>query len=351
VPPDSAYATASAGRDPNGEHPPLGKVLIAGSMRLFGDGALGWRLPSILAGLASIALVYRVTRAGGGSRSTALLAASLLAFDNLALGLGRLATLDMPLLTLLLLGAWCMVRGWPLGAGAAFALAALVKVTGAAGLLAMLLFVAGRIAWQKPGRTEWLRRVGLEVGPAITMFGCVWLGGLWLMDQQVSVFGTPWDHLAYIFRAGLSLRSGADPTGADSAPWQWLVNDGQMTYVRADPEPGGRLSVVFRAAMNPLLIGVAPLALGYAMWRAYRAHDVLSLWLLTWAAAMFLPFLAASLLAHRLSYISYFLPTVPALAVAVARLVRAQPSVARWTYLLAVLLGFFAYFPFQLRLT
>lgn len=356
VPAGAPYAGQPVGRDPNREHPPLGKAIIAESMRLLGDDAMGWRLPSVLAGSVSILLLYGIVRAAGGDRWLAILAATLFGIDNLAMVHSRIASLDMMLVAWLLLGAWCALRGWPVLAGIGFALAALTKLNGIYGLFAALLVVVvqGLWAWRAHrGETkQHVRKIALLV------LGCLllWFGGLWLLDSQFSTYQTPWEHLRYILQYGLALTRPDGPINSESYPWQWLLNEVPMTYLRTDTQVlandqlvASYATVFFRGAMNPFIIGVAPLAVAYAVWRTVRFRDTLGLWVVAWIVATYLPFFPLALVQHRISYLFYFLPTLPAVAVAAAMFVRdgGAPRIVLWAYLCAVLVGAYAYFPFR----
>jgi dolichyl-phosphate-mannose-protein mannosyltransferase len=349
------YADQQPGRDPNREHPPLGKVLIAGSMRIFGDDAIGWRLPSVIAGTASVLLLYLIVRGLGGGAWLGLLGASLFAFDNLALVHSRIGSLDMLLVGFMLLGAWCTVRGWPLLGGAGFALAALTKLNGVYGLGAVLLLelVMGWWAWRS-GERVWVhaRRAGL----VCLSFGALWVAGLWLLDAQFGAFATPWEHLQHILQFGLSLTRAGGPLNQESYPWQWLLNEVPMSYLRTDEQTvagdqivASTTTVFFRGAMNPFVIGAAPLGIAYSVWRALRCRDPLAMWAVLWLACTYLPFFPLALLQHRIMYIFYFLPTLPAVAVGLAVFVRESgvPRTVLWTYLAVVLFGFASYFPFR----
>jgi len=355
VVPGAPYADAVPGLDPNTEHPPLGKVLIAGSMRLFGDDAFGWRIPSVAAGIAAVLLVYGVVRAVGGDRWTGTLAAALLTFDNLALVHSRIGSLDMMLVAFLLLGAWCALRGWPIVAGIAFALAALVKVTGILGPAAVVLYEGVLWGWARRDAASSGSRQLRSIASLILAFVSAWLLGLWWLDSAFSAFSSPLAHLQHIFEFGTSLTRDR-VINQESYPWQWLANEVQMTYLRTDAQiivngevTGSYPVIFFRGAMNPFVIAAAPLGVGFALWRTITARDRLGLWVVTWVAAMYLPFVVLALALHRVSYIFYFLPTLPAVAVGVALFLRRAglPALVTASYLGAVLLGFVLYFPFR----
>jgi dolichyl-phosphate-mannose-protein mannosyltransferase len=351
VPPGQPYATKPAGYDPMGEHPPLGKVLIAGAMRLLGDDAYGWRLVSIISGMASILLLYLVVTATGGGPWLGVLAAGLFSFDNLVLVLSRVGTLDMPLVACLLLATWFFLRGWPLAAGAACGLATLFKLNGVYGLIGLILFSIVFAAWD--GR--W-RRAEREMTLLAAAFIPTFIIGLWLLDLKFSTFRTPWDHVHYILTYGFGLTMAHGPTGGESYPWDWLINQVQMHFLQTvvTVRSGGNVvysysTIDFRGAMNPVLIGAAPLAFFYSLWRAWRLHDRLALWVVVWVVATYLPYYPLVILDHRATYLYYFLPAIPAVAVAVAQLLRQAglPRIILWGYLVAMLAGFIGYFPFR----
>lgn len=355
--PDGArYADAPLGLDPNEEHPPLGKVLMAASMLVFGDNGVGWRLPSVIAGLVALLALYGIVRATGETARLGVLVVGLLALDNLTLVHGRIGTLDMMALAPILVGAWLALRDRPILAGIALAVGVLVKLTSVFGLLAVLVVTVIELARRRrrsgrPGFTD-LRPTLL----LLSAFTVVTVGGLWSLDVAFTGHPDPWAHFLYMASFGASLQAPDGPTGIASQPWSWLINEVQINYLRVavDVTSGGevissRPTIDFRGALNPFLIGSFVLAFAFALSYAIRTGHRLATWSLVWMAANYLPFFALVLINHRITYLYYFLPVVPALAVALALLLRRSglPRLVSVATVGAIVVGFIAYFPFR----
>lgn len=100
------------------KHPPLGKWLIAGGIRLFGFTPFGWRFSSLVAGVLVVGLVTatvrRLTRRNGLALGVGLLAA----FDGILFTTGRVAMLDVFVALFAMLVLWFLAVVWTCPAGA-----------------------------------------------------------------------------------------------------------------------------------------------------------------------------------------------------------------------------------------
>ena len=358
--PGAHYFGSAPGIDPNTEHPPLGKLVIAASMAVFGDNGLGWRLPSVIAGMIALGALYKIVRSAGESAWLGVLAVGIFAFDNLAMVHGRIGTLDMMVLAPLLLSAWAALRARWMAAGALVGLGLLVKLTALYGLLALLVLVALAMggAWKAGRGFRWT-----AFRPAVSILAGVLLvagTGLWALDARFSSYSSPVDHVRHMLEYGAGLtRPGGPPTDCisnDSAPWQWVTNDCEMRYLRVatDTSTDGKViathaTIDFRGAMNPVLLGAMALAIPFAIWSAWRRRSRLATWAVIWMGANYLPYVALALISNRITYIYYFLPVVPALSAAIALLLLRSglPRAVQVGYVAAYLIGFAAYFPFR----
>jgi predicted membrane-bound dolichyl-phosphate-mannose-protein mannosyltransferase len=357
APDPDIYQDRPLGVDPNTEHPPLAKLIVAASIQLLGDNAFGWRIPSVLLGTASILLLYGIARRLGAGPYTALIAASLLAFDNLVFVHSRIFTLDIFQVAFMLLGAYWYLSGRTTLAGGGFALAALCKIGGLFGLAAMVGYEALRLYSREPPRPVVWRPAARRLTRLTVTFVFAFLLLLSVMDFVWVGYRQPLEHLDRIVGYGSALRR-AIPSGIESYPWQWLWNDTQIPYLRVDQQvrvgeevQENRPVVFFRGAMNPYVLGLLPLGLAlaaYTWWRRRPGADWAA-FALAWFACTYLPFYVATVFGQRISYLFYFLPTLPAVALAGGYflLEAGLPRLVLWVYLAAVLLAFYGYFPFR----
>jgi predicted membrane-bound dolichyl-phosphate-mannose-protein mannosyltransferase len=362
-PTSAAYAHAPLHDDPNAEHPQLAKLVIAGGIELFGDNAWGWRVGSVLFGLIALGALYALVRGAGGSPWLGAGAVAVMALDNLTLVHGRIATLDIYAVALMLVAGALYVRRRPWLAGFALGVGACMKVVALYLLVALALYEAVLMLQAGAGdrRLVQLRPLlACVLASSVAFFGL-----LWLLDLLVPAFdpgpgklyaGSPVTHFSHMITYAASLKTTSHARGIASSPWQWLIDQKPIDYARVavNELSGGRIvashaTIDFRGEMNPFIIFVALPALAVGGVSAWRSRDRVAVLGASWAVGTYVPFLVQGEIAHRISYIFYMLVVMPGVYLLAARLFspRNVPRIATVVWGALLVYGFVRLYPLR----
>ncbi len=365
------YAQSPLGEDPNAEHPQLAKLVVAGSIELFGDGPFAWRIGSLVMGTVAILGMFALVRAAGGDRWLALGAASLMALDNLQLVHGRIATLDVYAVAAMIWAGALYVRGSPVLAGAVIGVGACAKEVAPYVLFAFALLEAFR--WACGERDRPAVAAARLAACAIAGAG-VFVGLLAVLDRIAPPYadashelitGGAFAHIGHILSYAAHQTSPHGPTGIASYPWAWLGDYKPISYLTINPhEPAPGLYHVhplshFLGMISPPIllvglvgvfaagVGVVRRALGAGVERAGAASELGPL-SLAWFLGTFVPFELMSAIYSRTSYLYYMLVVMPGLYVGAMYLVERFSPRLRWSLgaLAAVIAAAVIMYPF-----
>jgi 4-amino-4-deoxy-L-arabinose transferase-like glycosyltransferase len=383
---DVYFGAAPSGADPNAEHPQLGKLIIAGSIDVFGDNAIGWRISAVIFGAAAILLLYWLVRCAGGSGWLALGAASLASFENLWVVHSRIAVLDIYAVPFMLAAAAFYLRRRPFVSGALIGIGCCVKEFAAYTVLVLVLFELIRVMGGAIGeRTAVLGRRRLlgqalrrlvPLLPMTLVTVVAYFTLLTALDAAVTPYsgGHPVDrnqasickymliwqdscnHFTFMNHYAAKLQDIGHPRGIATAPTQFWLDRKMITYYGTSRvvSSGGHVQsnqkiLWFRGEIGRVLLFTSWLALLFCLWWALRRRDEPALLAVAWALGTWLPPELFHLVDRRTTYLYYMVVTMPALYIAVAKLLGARRLpwliLAAWT--IAFLWDFTNLYPFR----
>lgn len=356
-PAGAPYHGAPKGEDPNAEHPQLAKLAIAAGIEVFGDNARGWRIGSVLFGLIGMVALFAMVRAAGGGAWLAVGAVGVMSLDNLLLVHGRIATLDIYAVSMMLVAMALYLRGWWLGAGIALGVAGCMKEE--ALLLVVVVLLLEGLHWVQGRRA--LRRLALFLlSGAVSLLGLLWLLDVLVPGydpvNHVTYAGSPFTHLFHMYHYAQLLKAKPHEVGITSTPWQWLLNEHAIDYAKVAVNSlanghivGSRATVYFRGVINPFIIFMAIPALFAAVAAAWRKGDEVAAVGACWCLGTFVPFALESLLSGRISYIYYMVVVLPGVYLVTARLFspKRMPLAATLGWVVALVYGFLHLYPLR----
>lgn len=322
----AARALLEGGDWLNREHPPLGKELIALGIALLGDGPLGWRMPSALAGAATLFAAMRALWFASERREATLVYGVLLASGGFLFVQARIAMLDGFMMCFLMVALWQLAAAvrqpeggrWRLALAGVMLGLALASKWNAVLVAALpgLAFLAARLAAGR--RRLLLSRRGIPVPGVSLLEAGIWLGAVpllvyWACFLPVALAaGEPFGPLAMIelHREISALQQSVkEPHPYQSVWWQWPLNLRPIWYFYDWSD--GALRGVFLLG-NPLTTLLGLPALGWCLWAGLRHKR----WDALAVAALYLTALGLWWIAPKpvQFYYHYFLPHCFALA-------------------------------------
>jgi dolichyl-phosphate-mannose-protein mannosyltransferase len=264
-------------------HPPLGKWLIGLSIFIFKDTSFGWRFSSALFGVASVLLIYLITREFFSSRFLANGAAFLLAIDGLAIVMSRTALLDNFLTFFVLLSFYFLIKNKPLLMGLTLGLAIAVKWSGGY----YLAFFAGYLLVISASQKDWkkFRRTISAVLVSFLIYLFSWVGWFisqlsWSKDSNSNSLIALWNYHKeiYAFHSSLSVEH-----PYQSHPFSWLVMGRPTSFFYESETTCGvdNCAQEILALGNPALWWIGTIGLfalvGYWISRRDRASELILL--------------------------------------------------------------------------
>ena len=364
-PPGADYHGAPFGKDPNAEHPQLAKLIIAGTIKLFGDNPIGWRIGSVLFGLLALIALYTLVRAAGGSGWLAAGTAAVAATDNLLLVHSRIGTLDIYAVAMMLISATLYLRRHPLWAGLALGIAMCMKEVAIYLFAVFVLYELFRYvrAWWHGSGSDWLRTYVRPAGFVALAGAASFLLLLWIMDILVPAYdtgthityaGSPFTHFFHMVNYATLLKSEPGRPGISSTPFQWLLNEKAIPYAKTAVTSMAGAKIVlnrplyfFQGLMNPFIIFLAIPALGACLSIWWRRDDKVALIGLVWFLGCFLPAVFESYALERVNYLYYMLLVLPGIYVALARVFgdKRVPTAATVAWAVMLVFGLAALYP------
>lgn len=367
-PPGAPYHNAPFGKDPNAEHPQLAKLIIAGAIKLFGDGPFAWRIGSILFSLIALAGLYWLVRSAGGSPWLAVGTTGVASLDNLFLVSSRIGTLDIYALALMIVAMALYLRRRYLLAGIALGVGMCMKEE-AIYLLAVFalyeLLAAGREWWLQRTVKGW---AGRYLKPFLTAFAATavsFFGLLWVLDLLVPAYdtgthieyaGNPFAHFWHMVHYATLLKAQPNKPGIASTPWEWLLNEKVIPYAKTvvNTTVGGKIIAskpiyLFLGELNPFVIFFAIPALFWCAGCWWRTGERICLVGVAWFLGTFLPAVFESEVFDRVAYIYYMLVVAPALYLMLARVFgsRQMPKLALLGWVVMLIYGFVDLYPIR----
>lgn len=274
------------------EHPPLGQLLIAASIRICGDNPFGWRFLSVVFGSLGIVFFYLVCARLGMSRRASFAASFLFAFENMAFVQASIAMLDVFGVTFMLAAFWLYLRGNTVPAAGAICLSTMCKLTGGLALPVIALH------WLLTRRRDTRRfLVSLATAPllfvlTIPLFDYLMTGELY----------DPVTRIREILSVSSSITFSAYTNIYASRPWEWVLRPEVMPYYW-DPQYVSAVSFTVGALIIPAVILMAVLA---------RRGNEVGIFGVSWFALTYVSWIPLGLITDRMSYVFYFYPTIGA---------------------------------------
>ena len=344
----------------NPMHPPLAKQLIAVSIRIFGDRALGWRYPSVLFGALAVVAIYLCGLVLFAAQAPAIACALIAFFNQMLFVMARTAMLDIFALAFELFAIAAFMHGfkqrrphrWFALAGLAFGLSAACKWSGLFPLAVSIAIIAV-VRLMQGWRTEFADArdsdwYSPDLWPDFRFYhfaACfVLLPAIVYLASFVPLYGLSlsdiWQAQRRIFSDNTTTAIAGHTYMSSWPSWPFLV---RPVWFLFDKIADGRIAAVVFLG-NPLVLWPALLALAIALrdFIVTRRTDAFLI-----LAFYFGLYLSWALLPRTLGFLYYYLPAATFASMALVYALRREgcPRWLLWAYVVVAAAGFAAMLP------